>query len=290
MENIYDVIIVGMGPAGVSAALYAHRAGAKTLVIGQDASALMKADKIDNFYAVPMGTSGEELFNMGVAQLKSANIDMLNSQVTGIEWMGDYNVKADDKEFVSKAVIIATGTGRKAPNIKGLKDFEGKGVSYCAVCDGFFYRKKIVAVLGEGEYAAEEANYLKNLAEKVYVLSNGKEFTKKIDGVEYIDAPLSEIKGETTVQKVLFADGKEIDINGLFVAVGVAGSSDFARKLGVAMDGNAIAIDDKCATNIPGLYAAGDNTKGMYQVSKAVFQGAVAGGEAAKFIRKMKAE
>ncbi len=288
MENMYDIIIIGLGPAGVSSALYTHRAGAKTLVIGQQVSALMKAEKIDNYYGVAKGTTGEELFNMGVSQLKDADIDMILDQVTGIEWSGDYQVKTSSQAFTAKSVIIATGTNRKAPAIKGIKEFEGRGVSYCAVCDGFFYRGKNVAVLGEGEYAAEEASYLKNLAQKVYVLSNGKEFEKKIDGVEYIDKKISEISGENTVQKVTFEDESSIEIEGLFVAVGVAGASDFARKLGVETDGNAIVVDEKCATNIPGLYAAGDNTKGMYQVAKAVYQGAVAGSESAKYVKKIK--
>ena len=288
MKNIYDVIIIGLGPAGVSSALYTHRAGADTLVIGQDVSALMKSEKIDNYYGVPKGTTGEELFNMGISQLKQSNVETLFAQVTGIEWDGDFNVKTSSDNFVAKSVILATGTSRKAPAIKGLKEFEGRGVSYCAVCDGFFYRGKVVAVLGEGEYAAEEASYLKNLAEKVYVLSNGKSFEKQIDGVEYINNRIDEIKGDTTVNQIIFEDGESIDVSGLFVAVGVAGATDFARKLGVAVDGNAIAVDEHCATNIPGLYAAGDNTKGMYQVAKAVYQGAVAGGESAKYVRKIK--
>ena len=188
----------------------------------------------------------------------------------------------------SISVVFSTGTSRRAPKIKGLAEFEGRGVSYCAVCDGFFYRGKTVAVLGEGEYAAEEASYLKNLAEKVYVLTNGLSPAVTVEGVEYITEKLAEINGSATVEKVTFESGNTVEISGLFVAVGVAGATDFARKLGCEINGNAIVTDDKCATNLPGLYAAGDNTGGMLQIAKAVYQGAVAGGESAKFARMMK--
>ena len=288
MKSSYDIIIIGMGPAGVSAALYAHRAGADVLVIGQDSSALMKAEKIDNYYGVPKDTTGPQLFQMGISQLKESNIDMVEGQVVSVEWFGDFAVKTVENSFTAKSVIMATGTQRRAPKISGLSEFEGRGVSYCAVCDGFFYRGKTVAVLGEGEYAAEEAVYLKNLAEKVYIITNGKQPKSVIDGVEYIDKNIVQIKGENTVQAVVFEDGSQIETSGVFVAVGVAGAGDFARKLGVELNGNSIVADEKCATNIPGFYAAGDNLGGMLQVAKAVYQGAVAGGESAKFVRKMK--
>lgn len=288
MKTRYNIIIAGLGPAGVSAALYAYRSGIDVLLIGQDNSSLMKAEKIDNYYGVKKGTTGKELFQMGINQLKDAGIDFVYDQVVGLEWNGDYTVKTTQNTFEAKSVILATGTGRKTPKIDGLKEFEGKGVSYCAVCDGFFYRGKTVAVLGEGEYAAEEASYLKNLAQKVYVLSDGKDFEKQIEGAEYINKKVKSIKGESTIEKIVFEDESSIDVNGLFVAVGVASSADFARKLGVVTDGSSIEVDDMCSTNIPGLYAAGDNTKGFYQVSKAVYQGAVAGTEAAKFVRKAK--
>lgn len=288
MKNSYDVIIIGMGPAGVSAALYTHRAGMDTLVIGGDSSALMKAEKIDNYYGIAKKTSGKDLFDAGVNQLKENNIDTENGQVVSIEWDGEYKVKTTDNQYSAIAVILTTGTSRRAPKIEGLKEFEGRGVSYCAVCDGFFYRGKNVAVLGEGEYAAEEAAYLKNLAGKTYILTNGPAPVKQIEGVEYITAKITQVKGTQTVEEIVFEDGSTIAADGLFVAIGVAGATDFARKLGCEINGNAIAVDANCATNLPGLYAAGDNTGGMLQVAKAVYQGAVAGTDSVKFVRMMK--
>lgn len=288
MKNVYDVIVVGLGPAGVSAALYTHRAGMDTLVIGEENSALHKAESIDNYYGVPVGTSGKELFDMGVKQLRESDVDILDGQVVGIEWDGSYSIKTTKGEFRATSVIFATGTSRRAPKIEGIREFEGRGVSYCAVCDGFFYRGKTVAVLGEGEYAAEEAGYLKNLAQKVYVFTNGLAPTAKAEGVEYITGKVVAVKGENTVEKAVLEDGTELEISGLFVAVGVAGTTDFARKLGCEINGNAIVTDEKCATNLPGLYAAGDNTGGMLQIAKAVYEGAVAGSESAKFVRMMR--
>ena len=288
MKNNYDIIIIGMGPAGVSAALYAHRAGADVLVIGQDNSALCKAEKIDNYYGVPKNTTGAQLFDMGIAQLADSNIDMQKEQVVSIEWFGDFAVKTVENSYTAKSVVLATGTQRRTPKIEGLAEFEGRGVSYCAVCDGFFYRGKTVCVMGEGEYAAEEATYLKNLAEKVYILTNGKQPQTVVDGVEYIDKKIAKISGEATVQSVTFDDGTAVEASGVFVAIGVAGAGDFARKLGVELNGNVIVTDEKCATNIPGFYAAGDNLGGMLQIAKAVYQGAVAGGESAKFVRNQR--
>ena len=115
-----------------------------------------------------------------------------------------------------------------------------------------------------------------------------KKAAKVIEGVEYIDKKLAEIKGEATVASVEFADGSSIETSGVFVAIGVAGAGDFARKLGVELNGNSVVTDEKCQTNIPGLYAAGDNTGGMLQVAKAVYEGAVAGSESAKFVRNQR--
>ena len=288
MKNSYDVIVIGMGPAGVSAALYTHRAGMDTLVVGGDSSALMKAEKIDNYYGIAKNTSGKDLFDAGVNQLKDNNIDTETSQVVSIEWDGEYRVKTTENQYSGIAVILTTGTNRRAPKIEGLKEFEGRGVSYCAVCDGFFYRGRTVAVLGEGEYAAEEASYLKNLAGKTYILTNGLTPVKHIDGVEYITSKITQVKGTQTVEEIVFEDGTSIGADGLFVAIGVAGATDFARKLGCEISGNAIAVDENCATNLPGLYAAGDNTGGMLQIAKAVYQGAVAGTDSVKFVRMMK--
>lgn len=287
MKN-YDVIVIGMGPAGVSAALYTHRAGMNTLVIGGENSALMKAEKIDNYYGISKSTSGRELFEAGVNQLEENGIDTENGQVVSIEWDGEYKVKTTQNEYSGISVILTTGTSRRAPKIQGLTEFEGRGVSYCAVCDGFFYRGKTVAVLGEGEYAAEEASYLKNLAGKTYILTNGMEAVKQIEGVEYITAKIIQVKGSQTVEQIVFEDGSSIDADGMFVAIGVAGATDFARKLGCEISGNSIAVDENCATNLPGLYAAGDNTGGMLQVAKAVYQGAVAATDSIKFVRMMK--
>ena len=149
MENI---IIIGGGPAGISAALYAARSGRDPLVIEHGAGGLKKAEKIENYYGG--GTlSGQELYDKGIGQAKALGVRILTAQVVGVEGFDTFTVHTDQGDFDTKAVILATGTSRKAPAIAGLKEMEGSGVSYCAVCDAFFYRGKKVAVIGNGDFA-----------------------------------------------------------------------------------------------------------------------------------------
>ncbi len=183
-------------------------------------------------------------------------------------------------------VILATGAPRKSPNLPGVKELEGRGVSYCAVCDAFFYRGKNVCVLGSGEYAVSEAEELKPVAASVTLLTDGAEPTAGVpEGVKIIKTPIAELAGEDRIEKVVFKDASSFPADGLFVAYGTAGSAELARKLGVFTEGNRITVSENMATNIPGLFAAGDCTGGMLQVAKAVYEGAKAGTEAVKYLR-----
>lgn len=282
-----DILIIGSGPAGISAALYAARAGMDTLVISSGQSALFKAHMIENYYggSIP----GDELYEKGIAQAKALGIEIKEDQVVGLGFDGDFIVTGEKSQYKAKAVIIATGSSRKAPPLPGLSEFEGRGVSYCAVCDGFFHRGKNVAVLGSGTYALHEAMELSPIAESVTILTDGQvpEFSLP-DSVTNISVDTSKIKeltGEELLSSVVFEDGKALDVSGVFVAIGTAGSSDLARKLGAVTEGTKIAVNGEMATNIPGLYAAGDCTPGMLQVAKAVYQGAEAATSAIKFVR-----
>ncbi|MPM98638.1 NADH dehydrogenase [bioreactor metagenome] len=157
------------------------------------------------------------------------------------------------------------------------------------MCDGFFYRGKNVAVIGNGEYALHEAGALTEIAASVTILSNGEE--KKIDvpeNIHFSDKKIRKITGDEKVREIVFEDDSTLSIDGIFVAVGIAGSTALAKKLGVITEGNNIAVDDNMATNIPGLYCAGDCTGGLLQVSKSVYDGAKAGTEMVKFLRNNK--
>lgn len=286
---MYDVIIIGSGPAGVSAALYTLRAGFKTKIISKDIGSLEKAEKIENYYGLSAPVSGLELAKAGIGQAISLGATLCNEEVVGIEWNGDFNVKTTIDEHLAKCVIISTGSPRNTPKIKGIKEFEGKGVSYCAVCDAFFYRGKDVAVLGNGEYALNEVNELANVVKSITVLTNGLNADKRLsEKAKVVTEKIEAIEGDDSLKSVKLEDGKQINIDGLFVAVGVAGSVELAKKIGAVTEKNRITVDENMATNVPGLFAAGDCTGGMLQVAKAVYEGAMAGAQANKHLRQLK--
>ncbi len=155
---MYDAIIIGAGPAGISAGLYIKRANLNVLVLYYSESNLEKAEKIDNYYGFKDGISGKKLYNDGIIQAEKLGIEVRKVEVLGIENLGEiYNVKTLDGIFEAKAIILSTGNRKLKPNINGIEEFEGIGVSYCATCDAFFYRNKNVAVIGNGECAINEA-------------------------------------------------------------------------------------------------------------------------------------
>jgi len=145
---MYDVIIIGAGPAGISASLYMKRAGLNVLIISKGYGALEKASKIENYYGLKDVVSGKELFDTGEEQAKKLGIEIIEDEVTNVQKDNYFTVTTINREYEAKKVVLATGTNRQTPNIKGIKQYEGKGVSYCAVCDAFFYKNKDVAVLG----------------------------------------------------------------------------------------------------------------------------------------------
>lgn len=288
---MYDCIVIGKGPAGITASIYMKRSNLNCLVIGKSESALMKTNRIENYYGFPNSISGKELFFYGTKQAENLKIEMKEEEVISIEMRENFIVKTRDNEYEGKTILIATGTGRKVPSIKGIKQFEGKGISYCAICDSFFYRNKDVAVLGSGDYAIHEAEVLKPVAKSVVLITNGKEaIQNRNNSFEEIETPIEEIMGESTVSEVRFIDGTNLKVEGIFVAEGIASSSDFARKLGIVLDetGKNIKVNQNMETNIPGVYAAGDCTGGILQISKAVYEGTVAGLSVSKKMREQK--
>lgn len=283
---MFDVIIIGKGPAGISAALYIERSGLNAAIIGKDGGALAKSDKIQNYYGFAQPVSGKKLVEEGLAQAENLGAKLFSEEVVGIRWEDHFIVETVDGTYESTALLLATGLVRNTPKIAGMMELEGKGISYCAVCDAFFYRGKSVAVLGNGEYAIHEVKELLPLVKQVTLLTDGKEAPANVpDGVAVKTGKIKRVKGEETVEGVLFEDGEEIELAGVFVATGAASSMDFARKLGVTLAGNSIVVNEKMETNIPGLYAAGDCTGGLLQIAKAVYEGAQAGTQAIQFVR-----
>ena len=279
-----NVIIIGSGPAGISASLYTIRAGFETTVISKEGGSLYKAHKIDNYYGFS-DISGKELYEKGIADAKRLGVSFIDEEVVGIGFSDKFTVKTTKEEYSADSVIIATGAKREKPLIKNLENYEGKGVSYCAVCDAFFNRGKDVAVLGSKSYAASEANELINIANSVSVLTNGEECEIKGD-FEIIDKKIKSLMGDERLEKVVFDDGSELFVSGLFVAIGTAGGTDLAKKMGIAIQGNKIITDENAMTNIPGIFSAGDCVSGEMQIAKAVYDGMKAGLGAINFLRK----
>ena len=286
MEN-YNVIIIGGGPAGVSAALYLARANIKTAIVENGPGALARAHKIENFYGI--AASGIKLYAEGLEQARSLGVDIIQDEVLAVEYYDSFvlTLKHAAEPLPAPALILATGTKNVTLNLPGLVELEGKGISYCAVCDGFFFRKKKLAVLGHGAFALHEAEYLRHIAAEVTVLTNGQDDSAaKAAGFATLTTPVTAVTGSERLEAVHFADGSELEVSGLFIALGTADSTDMARKLGAQLDGRFIKVDADGATNIPGLFAAGDCSGGLKQVAKAVHDGARAGLAAIKFLRK----
>ncbi|MGX8701902.1 NAD(P)/FAD-dependent oxidoreductase [Caproiciproducens sp.] len=284
-----DIIILGNGPAGISSAAYAARAGLDTMVIGRDSGALSKAGEIENYYGFPTPVSGEQLVRNGIDQAERLGVSVVSDEVLGITYDGEFTVQSKQGAYKAPVVILATGASRKSPGIEGLSRFEGKGVSYCAVCDAFFYRGKAVAVLGDGGYALHEATELLPVVGSVTVLTNGREPSAEFpEQISVNKKEIEALRGDSVLESIAFRDGSTQPLSGLFIALGVASSADFARTMGAETENGRIVVNDRMQTSIPGLYAAGDCTGGMYQISKAVYDGARAATSAIQYLRSRK--
>ena len=282
-----NVVIVGSGPAGVSAALYTARAGIDTTVLSRGPGALARAEGIQNYYGFPEAISGAELEQRGIEGAKAVGVKFVETEAVGLTFTDKLTVETLDGEFPADAVILATGVSRAAPPLPGLKELEGHGVSYCAACDAFFYRGREIAVLGSGEYALHEVSALLPVVSKITLLTGGAPLTAQFPPeVTVRTEKIEAILGEGAVSGVRLAGGEVVPAAGVFVALGVAGSTALARKMGAEVEGNRIVVGPDMMTTIPGLYAAGDCTGGLLQVAKAVYEGAQAGSEAAKALRK----
>lgn len=281
-----DVIVIGKGPAGISAAIYLKRSGLDVLVIGKDKGTLQKAHLIENYFGFVEPISGTDLVEKGIDQAKRLGIEIVDEEVVGIEKIKDFTVKTNKQELTSKAVVLATGKTRNSLKIDGFERLKGSGISFCATCDGFFYRGKPLAVIGAGDYAAEEVSVLTNIASEVTLFTDGKELeTKHLpDGIDVITDKITSIFGENSVEGIE-TEKEKYFVSGIFVAQGTASASDFALKLGVFTENGNITVDDNFMTNVEGLYAIGDCIGGLLQVAKAVSDGAGASGPIAKFVK-----
>lgn len=283
-----DALIIGKGPAGIQASLYLKRANMDPIIIGKDRGASAGAHKIDNFYGVP-GIGGVELIETGIQQAENLGIKLEEDEVVSINYENGFIVHTTKKTYKTQTVLMATGANRNIPRIRKIRTFEGKGVSYCAVCDAYFFKDKTLGVLGAGEYAVSEYEVLREITNDVTVFTNGEEVTGIFpEGTKFNTERIKSVYGDEKLEGLELRSQEKISLNGLFVAIGVASSTDLAQKLGVEIESGRVIVDEHMSTIIPGLYAAGDCTPGVQQIAKAVGDGCVAGMNMVSYIRNLK--
>lgn len=293
MESI-QCLIIGGGPAGLSAAIYTARAGMSTLVLGCNPK-IAGDYAIDNYFGFEETITGRELIDRGRRQAERFGAEIRCEKVLGVHQAeeGGFTVKTEKGEYRACAVIMATGASRSKPAIPGLADYEGKGVSYCVSCDGFFCKSKPVVVAGEGLFAADQALELISYTPDVTICTLGRqpaippEFLSRLEaaGVRIVTANITALSGNPGLEAITYADGSVKPAQGLFIAKGEASSTDFAYTLGVARKGNFIEVDPEMKTNIEGVFAAGDCTGGFLQIAVAVGEGALAGRSAIAWLK-----
>ena len=289
---MYDVIIIGGGPAGLTAALYACRANKKTLVIEKETfgGQITFSPKVENIPGF-ISLTGNEFAEKLVEQVLEQGADVESCEAIEIRDGEIKTVVTDDGEYQGKSVIIATGAKHRMLGIDGEERFVGEGISFCAVCDGAFYKNKTVAVVGGGNSALQEAILLSDTAKKVYVVQNLDFFTgekklveqlEKLDNVEIIlEVTVDSFVGDNELEGIVIKNStgetRKLELDGLFVAIGLIPQNEAFKNV-VKLDGRGYAeVDENCETETKGIFVAGDcRTKKIRQVTTAAADGAIA--------------
>ena len=297
----YDVGIIGSGPAGLSAAIYAKRANLSAVVIEKEyegTGQITESGQVDNYLGLP-GISGYDLGEQFREHAVKLGVAFLEQEVTEIkkEDSAVFTIIFEDGSSVeTKTVIYAAGAAPRRANIPGEQEYSGKGVSYCAICDGSFYRGKKVAVLGGGDTALDDAVYLADLAEQVYVIHRRKEFRgaattveklRKKENVTFVlEHQVKEITGAEKVNGVILEDGTAIAVDGVFVAYGSVPQTDLVKELVTLDAAGYVKAEETGETSLAGLYVAGDaRTKKLRQVVTAVSDGANAATAVVEYLK-----
>ncbi|WP_313344699.1 thioredoxin-disulfide reductase [Lacrimispora sp.] len=292
MNEIYDVVIIGSGPAGLTAAVYGKRAELKMIVIEKEMASggqILNTYEVDNYPGLP-GINGYDLGMKFREHAEKLGAEFSNDEVLRIEAAeGEFTVVGEERTYVTKSVIIATGAQHRKLSVIGEDELTGMGVSYCATCDGAFFRNKVAAVVGGGDVAIEDAIFLARMCKKVYLihrrnqLRGAKTLQTQLfnqDNVEIIwDTVVDEIEGGDQVESLTIRNAntdetRKLAVDGVFIAVGINPQSEAFNNL-VEMDHGYIKAGEDCETNIPGIFAVGDvRTKQLRQISTAVSDGA----------------
>ncbi len=303
LEKVYDLIVLGGGPTAIGCAIYAARFAMKVLIIGKTFGGLIATTHLVENYPGITSTSGQGLMEMFKDHMDSLTIPYISDEIRSIEKVDDYFIlHSFFQHFKAYTVCIATGSERRKLGIPGEEEFTGRGVSYCATCDGPFYKDKTVCVIGGSDSAAKEALFLAQNAKKVYIIYRGQEIRaepinkKRVQENEKIEViyntNIIEIKGDANVKSVMFDSGKEFNIDGVFIEIGSLPNSDLAKRIGVETNKiGEIKINRKSETNVPGIFAAGDVADAPFkQAITGVSEGVIAAYSAFDYLKHTKIE
>lgn len=286
---MHDVIVIGGGPAGASAAIYLQRSQLNVLLVMKDFGTLEKTDHIDNYWGFENTIGGRDMVEKGLIQAKRLGVKVVTEEVLDIEkdMFGSslFTVKTDQSKHEGKAVLLATGQSKPNLRVKGFKEFTGKGISFCAICDGFIYKNKTIGIVGNQKFMHEELETLRNFSDDITIFTNDNDLTVDVDK-KVVEEKIVEIQGDDKVRRVITDQGS-YDVDALFVAMGTPSANDFALRMGAIIDKNNIVVNDKYMTNIPGLFAAGDCIGGLLQIAKAVSDGAHAALAMNRYVRQL---
>ncbi len=297
----YDVIIIGAGPAGLTAALYSARYKLDTLVIGKLFGGLAgEAYEICNFPSYER-ISGTELMKRFLDHARSLGVELRAGEVIEIEKEKEgFLIKTSKSEYAARKVILAMGSERRRLQLENEKKFMGRGITYCATCDAAFYKDKVVGVVGGRNAAIMAADLLSQYAKKVYIIYRGKDFSKaepawlerlkKRENVVFMtNSIVTKLIGKDRLEKIEINSERELELDGLFIEIGNVPNVELAKKLGVELEGEYIVVDRNQRTNVEGVFAAGDITHNpLKQIITACAEGAIAANSAYEELRREK--
>ena len=302
-DKIYDLVVLGGGPTAIACAIYAARFAIDVLIIGKIFGGLIATTDIVENYPGITSVSGQELMDMFKDHMNSLKIPYISDEINDIDNAEDHFILSSFfQKFKARSVCIATGSERRRLGIPGEDQFAGKGVSYCATCDGPFYKDKVVAVVGGSDSAAKEALFLAQNVRKVYIIYRREEIRaepinkKRVyanNKIEIINnTNLVEIKGDSKVKQIILDTGSELEVDGVFIEIGTIPNSELAKKLGVKTNEKGeIIINRKSETNISGVFAAGDVADAPFkQAITGVAEGVIAAYSVFDYLKDVKIE
>ena len=300
LDKTFDLIVLGGGPTAIGCGIYAARFAMDVLIIGKVFGGLIATTHIVENYPAITSISGQGLMEMFREHMNSLDIPYISDEIRSIEKANDhFELNSFFQKFKAYSVCIATGSERRKLGVPGEEDFAGRGVSYCATCDGPFYKDKVVCVIGGSDSAAKEALFLAQSTKKVYIIYRGekiraepinKKRVSENNKIEIISRTnIKEIKGDNTVTAVIFDNGKEFKVDGVFIEIGSIPKSDLAKRIGVETNEKGeIKINRKSETNIPGIFAAGDVADAPFkQAITGVSEGVIAAYSAFDYVKEM---